>query len=138
MIFTITDVHVYQQSASLSDVINGVGYSFVDSGSRNGGGENSVTQIYFSQLDSVSPSDFVSYNTLTSSSLQAFVQQHHGNNWGAFTSSVATSISASLSENINSSTPMRISSWQSGSFNLNASLSQSYFATSSNSAASWY
>ena len=138
MIFTVTDVHVYQQSASLSDVINGVGYTFMDSGSRNGGGENSVTQIYFSQLDSVSPSDFVNYNTLTSSSLQTFVQRHHGNNWGAFTSSVATSISASLSENINSSKPLRISNWQSGSFNLNASLSQSYFVTSSNSAASWY
>ena len=138
MIFTVTAVHVYQQSASLSDVINGVGYTFMDSGSRNGGGENSVTQIYFLQLDSVSPSDFVSYNTLTSSSLQTFVQRHHGNNWGAFTSSVATSISASLSENINSSKPIRISNWQSGSFNLNASLSQSYFVTSSNSAASWY
>ena len=138
MIFTVTEVHVYQQSASLRDVINGVGYTFMDSGSRNGGGENSVTQIYFSQLDSVSPSDFVNYNTLTSSSLQTFVQRHHGNNWGAFTSSVATSISASLSENINSSKPIRISNWQSGSFNLNASLSQSYFVTSSNSAASWY
>ena len=137
MIFTVTDVHVYEQSASLSDVINGVGYTFMDSGSRNGGGENSVTQIYFLHLDSVSPSDFVSYNTLTSSSLETFVQQHHGNNWGSFTSSVATSISASLSENINSSTPMRISHWQSGSFNINSSLSQSYFATSSNSAASW-
>ena len=138
MIFTIRNIHVYEQSASLSDVINYVEYTFEDSGSRNGGGENSVTQIYFSQLDSVSPSDFVSYNTLTSSSLQAFVQQHHGNNWGAFTSSVATSISASLSENINSSTPLTIGNWNSGSFNQNASLSQSYFVTSSNSAASWY
>tara|TARA_R100000008_G_C3586179_1_gene172510 strand:+ start:3787 stop:4203 length:417 start_codon:yes stop_codon:yes gene_type:complete len=137
MIFKIQDVQLYHQSSSLYNVINGIGYLFEDSGSRTGGGQNKVTEAYFVQLDPVNASDCVEYNSLTSTSLKTWVQQSHGNNWGAFTSSVATSISASLSENVNSDTPLQISTWGTGSFVSNTELTQVYFAKSYNPSADW-
>ena len=131
MIFQINDVHYIQESASLDSVINFVSYYFEGSGSRTGGGINTVRKHYGSQLNTVGSSEFTDYNSVTTSSLKDWIEIAHGNTWGSFTSSIDTAISTSLSTDVNSSTPLHSITWNSGSMVRDTNLTQILFASSS-------
>ena len=128
MIFQINDVHYIQESASLDSVINFVSYYFEDSGSRTGGGINTVRKHYSLQLNTVPSSEFIGYNSVTTSSLKDWIETSHGNTWGSFTSSIDTAISTSLSADVNSSTPLHSITWNSGSMARDTNLTQVFFA----------
>ena len=128
MIFQINDVHYIQESASLDSVINFVSYYFEDSGSRTGGGINTVRKHYSLQLNTVHSSEFIGYNSVTTSSLKDWIETSHGNTWGSFTSSIDTAISTSLSADVNSSTQLHSITWNSGSMARDTNLTQVFFA----------
>tara|TARA_R100001244_G_C5146510_1_gene128859 strand:+ start:302 stop:781 length:480 start_codon:yes stop_codon:yes gene_type:complete len=147
MQFEIRDAFRYTSSASLADVVYAIRYEFNDSGS-SAVGSNLNTEVYryFLQLDPVSSGELVAFNTVATSSgvdipfggdeevvdnhalqyhtdvnnrLKGWVQASHGGNWGTFTSSLATTISASLAERVDAR-PSSVFHWPSGSHTIDA------------------
>lgn len=145
MQFEIRDAFRYTSSASLDDVVYAIRYEFNDSGSS--AVENALnTEVhrYFLQLDPVSSGDLVAFSSVATASgvdivfgtaektvadnglqyytdvnnrLKGWVQASHGGNWGTFTSSLATTISASLAERVDAR-PSTVFHWPSGSHTL--------------------
>lgn len=109
----------YNVSASLNDVVYFLSYHFEESGSSAVDGVlNYHAEHYHMQCDSVTSENFVSYNTATSS-MKDWVQSSHGENWGAFTSSIQTTLNSALSSRT-SDNPTESITWNSGSQTLDS------------------
>jgi|TARA_R110000824_G_scaffold235412_1_gene424201 predicted 3-demethylubiquinone-9 3-methyltransferase (glyoxalase superfamily) len=118
MQFEIRDAFRYTSSASLADVVYAIRYEFNESGSSAADPHlNNETHRYFLELDPVPSSVFVAWNSVATSSLKGWVQDSHGGNWGTFTSSLATTMSASLAERVDSQ-PTTVFHWPSGSHTI--------------------
>ena len=115
MKFTIKNTFQYDSSGSLDDVVYFVRYTFQDSGSSaHATLLNSELYRYFLQCDPVTSTEFVAFNSVTTSSLKDWVQSSHGENWGSFTSSIQTTLTDAL--NLRTSfQPTRQLNWNSGS-----------------------
>jgi hypothetical protein len=121
MKFTIHKTNRYNVSASLDDVVYLVSYQFYESGSSAVEGEfNYESTHYHLKCDSVSSDNYISYNSATSS-MKNWIQDSHGANWGAFTSSIQTSLNSTLSSRT-SSDPTDVITWTSGSLILNPAM----------------
>tara|TARA_B100002019_G_C21229860_1_gene579485 strand:- start:453 stop:887 length:435 start_codon:yes stop_codon:yes gene_type:complete len=133
----VNDVHIYQSSASLDNVINQLNFYFEISGSRTNGGINTVRRWYTFECEPVTSASFTPYTDLTSQTVQGWVQSSYGSNWGSFTSSVETLLNEKLTAHQNSDFPLTDISWESGSFITNGNLTQIYFTTSPHLQADW-
>ena len=119
MKFTVHYANRYNVSASLNDVVYFLSYHFTESGSSAVAGVlNYQEEHYHMQCDPVTPTNFVSYNTATSS-MKDWVQSSHGENWGAFTSSIQTTLNNALSSRASDS-PIEVVTWNSGSHTVDA------------------
>ena len=115
MKFTINDTWRYTSSGSLDDVVYFVRYTFQDSGSSaHATLLNSELYRYFLQCDSVASTEFVAFDSITTSSLKGWIQSSHGENWGSFTSSLQSTMTTAL-DSRTSSQPTRQIHWNSGS-----------------------
>ena len=93
----------YTSSGSLDDVVYFVRYAFEDSGSSaHATLLNSDRYSYALQCDPVTSTEFVAFNSVTTSTLKSWVQSSHGENWGSFTSSLESSMNSSLSSRVSS------------------------------------
>ena len=114
MKFTVHYATSYNVSASLNDVVYFLSYHFIESGSSAVDGVlNYQEEHHHMQCDPVTSENFVPYNTATSS-MKDWVQSSHGENWGAFTSSIQTTLNNALSSRT-SDNPINVISWNSGS-----------------------
>ena len=121
MKFLIHKTNRYSVSASLDDVVYLVSYQFEESGSSAvAGAFNYESTHYHLKCDPVSSDNYISYNSATSS-VKNWIQDSHGENWGAFTSSIQTSLSSAL-DTRTSSNPTEVVTWTSGSLNLNSAI----------------
>ena len=115
MKFTINDTMRYTSSGSLDDVVYFVRYAFEDSGSSaHATLLNSDRYSYALQCDPVTSTEFVAFNSVTTSTLKSWIQSSHGENWGSFTSSLESTITTAL-DSRTSSQPTRQINWNSGS-----------------------
>ena len=118
MKFIINDTQRYISSGSLDDVVYSIRYAFEDSGSSaHDTLLNSELYRHFHNCDPVTPTEFVAFDSITTSSLKSWIQDSYGESWGSFTSSIQTSMTNAL----NSRTSLQPSSqmtWNSGSLVL--------------------
>ena len=115
MKFIIDNTWRYTSSASLDDVVYFVTYDFEDSGSSaHATLFNSEIYRYFLQCDPVTSTEFVAFNSVTTSSLKDWVQSSHGENWGSFTSSIQTTLTNALNLRTSFQPTLQIN-WNSGS-----------------------
>ena len=118
MEFIIDSLYRYGTSGSLSDVITNASYHFIDSGSA---GSEVYVEKYCENIDfpPVSSDDFTAFGSLTTSSIQVWIEDFYGNNWGSYTSSIENSISASLSSRVTAGNEGTIKYvWPSGSYEV--------------------
>ena len=125
MDFQIRNCWRYTSSGSLDGVVRNINYSFSDSGSSAVGGLLNYERINYScELGSVDESSFVEWDSVTTSSLESWVKNSHGNSWGTFTSSIASTLTSALNAR-SSSKPLYKLTWQSGSTTLDTSAVES-------------
>ena len=115
MKFTIKNTFQYDSSGSLDDVVYFVRYAFEDSGSSaHATLLNSELYRYFLQCDPATSTEFVAFDSITTSTLKSWIQSSHGENWGSFTSSLQSTMTTAL-DSRTSSQPTRQINWNSGS-----------------------
>jgi hypothetical protein len=145
MQFEIRDIFRYSSSASLDDVVYAIRYEFNESGSSAADPHlNNEVYRYFLDLDPVSSGDLVAWNSVATSSgiditfgddeevvpnhalqyyiddkdiIKGWVTASHGENWDTFSSNLATTMSASLAERVDSQ-PTTVFHWPSGSHTI--------------------
>ena len=118
MKFIINDTQRYISSGSLDDVVYSIRYAFEDSGSSaHDTLLNSELYRHFHNCDPVTPTEFVAFDSITTSSLKSWIQDSYGESWGSFTSSIQTSMTNALNSRT-SSQPTDVYTWNSGSFGL--------------------
>jgi len=118
MDFKINNTFRYTSSGSLDDVVYSVRYAFEESGSSEHDTLlNYETRRYFHSCDPVASTEFVAFNSVTTSSLKDWIQSSHGETWGSFTASVQTSMTNALNSRT-SSPPTEVLTWNSGSLIL--------------------
>ena len=97
-----------------------ISYHFTESGSSAVDGVlNYQAEHYHMKCDPVTSENFTAYNSLTTSSFEGWVKTMHGSNWGAFTSSIQTTLNNALSSRT-SDNPIEVISWTSGSHTLDS------------------
>ena len=115
MKFIINDTQRYISSGSLDDVVYSIRYAFEDSGSSaHDTLLNSELYRHFHNCDPVTPTEFVAFDSITTSSLKSWIQDSYGESWGSFTSSIQTSMTDALNPR-SSSEPTDVVTWNSGS-----------------------
>lgn len=119
MDFNIISARRYTSSGSLDNVVFFLHYQFEMSGSSNkwdgsNNWYNYDTYGDFLYCNPANSDDFTAFDSLTTSSYESWVQASHGDNWGDYTSSIETRMSASLALRVNES-PTQYRSWNSGS-----------------------
>ena len=125
MEFKIYDAARYNTSGSLNDVVFFVRYGFEDSGSSAKNGVlNDNRKTYFKQLPPVSSDNFVTYESISESTIKGWIRDSYGDDWGSFTSSIETEMTNDLNSRA-SSKPTCVIWWSSGSQDLNAELLES-------------
>jgi len=121
MDFQIKSCWRYTSSGSLDGVIRNVNYQFIDSGSSAEDGIlNYERTNYTLELGSVDESSFIDWDSVTTSSLEGWVMDSHGDSWGSFTSSIASTLTSALNAR-SSSKPTYQLSWPSGSHSMDTS-----------------
>ena len=115
MDFQVRNCWRYTSSGSLDDVVRNINYSFIDSGSSAAGGVLNYERINYScELGSVDESSFVEWDSVTTSSMEGWIMDSYGENWGTFTSSIASTLTSALNSR-SSSKPLYVLHWTSGS-----------------------
>ena len=145
MQFEIRDIFTYTSSASLADVVYAIRYEFNESGSSAAPPHlNNEIHRYFIELNPVASGELVAFSSVATSSgvdivfgtaektvadhglqyykdddgvLKGWIRDQYGAGWGAFTSSLATTMSASLAERVDSQ-PTTVFHWPSGSHTI--------------------
>ena len=118
MKFIINDTQRYISSGSLDDVVYSIRYAFEDSGSSaHDTLLNSELYRHFHNCDPVTPTEFVAFDSITTSSLKSWIQDSYGESWGSFTSSIQTSMTNALNSRT-SLKPSDVMTWTSGSQSL--------------------
>ena len=72
-------------------------------------------------LPPVNTDEFINYSDVTESTIEGWVKDLHGDNWGSFTSSIETDITNDLNSRTSSSPTTEIW-WSSGSQSLSTEL----------------
>ena len=125
MEFKIYDTTRYYTSGSLDHVVFFVRYGFEETGSSAKSGIfNENQQKYFKVLPPVSSDNFVTYESISESTIKGWVRDLYGDNWGSFTSSIETEITNDLNSRA-SSKPTTVIWWSTGSQDLSTELLES-------------
>ena len=118
MDFYVRECWRYTSSGSLDEVVRNINYSFSDSGSSAVDGLlNYERQNYTCTLGPVDETSFVDWDSVTTSSMEGWIRDSHGDNWGSFTSSIASTLTSALNAR-SSSKPTYVLHWYSGSTTL--------------------
>ena len=125
MDFQVRNCWRYTSSGSLDDVVRNINFSLMDSGSSAVDGVlNYERKDYTCTLGTVDPSSFVEWDSVTTSSMEGWIMDSYGENWGTFTSSIASTLTSALNSR-SSSKPLYELTWQSGSTTLDTSAVES-------------
>jgi len=125
MDFQVRNCWRYDFSSSFVDVVRNVNYSFMDSGSSSVAGILNYERIdYSTELVAAVTESFVAWDNVTTSSMESWIKTSYGDNWGSFTSSIASTLTDALNARTGSYPSYNLA-WQSGSTTLDTSAVES-------------